>query len=45
MKNLVSSPYFKLRIGHFRVILNINKGRLIIIVVEVGHRKNIYQKL
>ena len=40
---LVGSPYYKLRIGDYRIILDIKKDKLIILVMEVGHRKNIYK--
>ena len=40
---LVGSPYFKLRVGDYRIILDVLKGKLIIFVIEVGHRKNIYK--
>ena len=43
VKKLVSSPYFRLRVGDYRVILDIKAGKLLIIVVEIGHRKNIYK--
>lgn len=43
VKKLVGSPYFRLRVGDYRVILNIEKNKLIIYVVEVGHRKKIYK--
>ncbi len=43
VKKLVSSPYFRLRVGDYRVILDISTGRLIIIVIEIGHRRNIYK--
>ena len=43
VKKLVGSPYFRLRAGEYRVILDIKEGRLIIFVIEVGHRKNIYR--
>ncbi|MFW5847261.1 MAG: type II toxin-antitoxin system RelE family toxin [Nanoarchaeota archaeon] len=43
VKKLVSSKYFRLRVGDYRVILDIKAGKLIIIVVEIGHRKNIYK--
>jgi mRNA interferase RelE/StbE len=43
VKKLVSSPYFRLRVGEYRVILDIKEDRLIIFVIEVGHRKNIYK--
>ena len=43
VKKLVSSQYFRLRVGDYRVILDIKAGKLLIIVVEIGHRKNIYK--
>ena len=39
---LVGEPYYKFRVGDYRILLDINEGKLIILVVEVGHRKNIY---
>ncbi|MFT7615914.1 MAG: mRNA interferase RelE/StbE [Candidatus Woesearchaeota archaeon] len=43
VKKLASSPYFRLRVGDYRVILDIKAGNLLIIVVEIGNRKNIYK--
>ncbi len=43
VKKLVASPYFRLRIGKFRAILKIDKGELVIMVLEIGHRRNIYK--
>ena len=42
VKKLVGNPYFRLRVGDCRVILDIKERGLLILVVEVGHRKNIY---
>jgi mRNA interferase RelE/StbE len=42
IKKLAGSPYYRLRVGDYRVILDIRQDKLIIFVVEVGHRKNIY---
>ncbi len=39
---LVGDPGYKLRVGDYRVILDIDRNRLIIIVIKVGHRRNIY---
>jgi len=39
---LVGDPGYKLRVGDYRVIMDIDKNSLIIIVIKVGHRKNIY---
>ena len=44
IKKLVGNPYFRLRVGHYRVILNIKDDKLIILVLEIGHRKNIYKQ-
>tara|TARA_Y100000310_G_C20699785_1_gene828620 strand:+ start:1398 stop:1646 length:249 start_codon:yes stop_codon:yes gene_type:complete len=43
VKRLVGVPYFSLRVGDYRVILDIKEGKLIILVLEVGHRRNIYK--
>ena len=39
---LVGEPGFKIRIGDYRAILDIDYNKLIIFVLKVGHRKNIY---
>ena len=44
IEKLVGSPYFKLRAGDYRIILDIQQDKLIILVIEVGHRKNIYKR-
>lgn len=43
VKKLVGNSYFRLRVGDYRVILDIRKNRLMIFVVEIGHRSNIYK--
>jgi len=45
VKKLVGVKYFSLRVGKHRIILDIRKGELVILVIEIGHRKNIYKKL
>lgn len=39
---IVNSPYYRLRVGDYRVILDIEEGALRILVIKVGHRKNVY---
>lgn len=39
---LVDSPYYRLRVGDYRVIMDIKDQQLIILVITVGHRSNIY---
>ena len=40
---LVDDPGYKLRVGDYRVLLDIDKGKLLILVIKVGHRKSIYK--
>lgn len=43
VKKLVGSKYFRLRIGNYRAVMDIIDNKLIIHIIEVGHRKNIYK--
>ncbi|MBI2629605.1 type II toxin-antitoxin system RelE/ParE family toxin [Candidatus Pacearchaeota archaeon] len=43
IKRKEGTPYFILRIGDYRAILNLDLKKQIIFVVELGHRKNIYE--
>ena len=43
VKKLVSSPYYRLGVDKYKLILDIKAGKLLIIVVEIGNRKNIYK--
>lgn len=38
------SPLYSLRIGEYRVIMSIDGDKLIIFVIEIGHRSVIYRK-
>lgn len=40
---LVDSPYYRLRVGDYRVIMDIKDQQLIILVITVGHRSHIYK--
>ena len=43
VKKLSGYPFFRLRTGEYRIILDIKNDCLTIIVIEIGHRKNIYK--
>ena len=43
IKKLVGSRFFRLRVGDYRVIMDIINNELIIHIIEIGHRKNIYK--
>jgi len=40
---LVGDPGYRLRVGDYRVILDIDEGDLVILVIKIGHRKKIYK--
>jgi mRNA interferase RelE/StbE len=42
---LVGDPGYRLRVGDYRVIMDIDKEKLHILIIIIGHRKNIYQKI
>ena len=43
VKALVGSPYIRMRVGDWRVIVSFDNGRMIILVIEVGHRREVYR--
>lgn len=43
-KKLTNDELYRIRIGNYRVIYEILDERLIIHVVKVGHRKDVYKK-
>jgi len=43
-RKLVNSPYFQLRVGDYRVILDIQEDVLRILMLKVGHRESIYAR-
>ncbi len=43
VKSLAGLKYYSLRIGDYRIILDIQNRKLIIFVLELGPRKNIYK--
>ena len=44
VKKLIGSKYYRLRVGEYRIVLDIQSKKLIIFVIELGHRRNIYKK-
>lgn len=44
LKSLVDIDGFKLRVGDYRIIIDVKKEIRILNVLKVGHRKNIYER-
>lgn len=43
VSRLTGSQFFRLRVGDYRIILDLQQGKLIIFVVETDNRKRIYK--
>ena len=39
------NDFHKVRYGNYRIIYEIHENRLIILVVKIGHRKDVYRNL
>ncbi|MEE9174080.1 MAG: type II toxin-antitoxin system RelE/ParE family toxin [Thermoplasmata archaeon] len=44
VRRLVNSPYYRLRVGDYRVIMDIEQDVLRILDLKVGHRDSIYKR-
>ena len=44
IKGSAKCPIYSLRVGDYRVIMTIEGDRMIIFVIEVGHRSTVYRK-
>ena len=41
-QRLVGKKTYRLRVGNYRIIADIEGEHLVILILEIGHRKNIY---
>lgn len=44
-EKLEGRPEYKLRVGNYRVIADISDKKINILVLYIGHRKNVYKRL
>ena len=42
VKHLEGVPLFSLRVGDYRIIMDISSSKMIILVLRIGPRKNVY---
>ena len=42
VRKLVGDDVYRLRVGNYRVILDLDKEKLIVLVLRIGHRRNVY---
>lgn len=45
LERLTNSPYYKLRTGDYRAIIDVQDNKLILYVIRIGHRKNVYDDM
>ena len=43
VKRIVGSPFFRLRVGDYRVITDVQESVLRVLILKMGHRKKIYE--
>lgn len=41
---LINSDFYKLKMGNFRLFIDLQNDKMILLVLEIGKRKNIYKK-
>ena len=44
VEKLVGDLGYKFRVGNYRILVDIDKGKLIVLIIKIGHRINLYIK-
>ena len=44
VQKVVGTKYYRLKVGKYRVILDIVNNDLVILIICIGHRRNVYKK-
>lgn len=45
LEHLTEVDGFKLRVGDYRVIINVDQQTKILTVLKIGHRRNVYENI
>ena len=40
-----NNPFYRIRCGSYRIIYEVHHQRLLILVIRIGHRKDVYARL
>ncbi len=43
LTKLVNDPSYKFRVGDYRLFIDLIHNKLVILVIEIGHRRNVYK--
>jgi mRNA interferase RelE/StbE len=41
---LTNEDAYRIRVGDYRVIYNIHDDQLVVLVIDVGHRRDVYRR-
>lgn len=44
-KTLQGSNYLRIRVGDYRIIYEIKRNKLYILIITIGHPRDVYEKL
>jgi len=44
VKKLKGAELFRIRLGDYRVVYEVRKKQLVVVVIKVGHRSEVYRK-
>lgn len=42
VKKLVNSPYYRLRVGDYRIVYDLQRDRLVVLVIHIRKREEVY---
>jgi mRNA interferase RelE/StbE len=40
-----NNPFHRVRVGNYRIIYEVNAGCLLILILKIGHRKDVYRHI
>jgi mRNA interferase RelE/StbE len=43
VRRLIGSEQYRLRVGDYRILFEIEDDRLLVVVIEMGHRREVYR--
>lgn len=42
-RSLTGFPYLRLRVGDYRIIYRVDDDRLMVVIITIGHRREVYR--
>ena len=43
LTRLVGDKFYKFRVGNYRLIADMQKNKLVVLIIEIGYKRNIYK--